>query len=207
MKATYSLSNENFKNVEETDSPWIRFDLDSPVSTKSKVYLNSTEAKTSPLGSKIFGFPWVEEIKITPQSILIKRQDWVDFDIIAEPLKELIEEHFKANTKPFEENPEPPSQKESPQNVVQDFSGKEKQVAAFLEETINPQIASHGGRISLVKLEDSSLFVKMEGGCQGCGMAQATLKEGVETSLKEHFDFISHVVDTTDHSQGLNPYL
>ena len=72
---------------------------------------------------------------------------------------------------------------------------------------MNPQVASHGGKISLVKLDGTDLLLKMEGGCQGCSMAQATLKDGVETTILERFDFVKQVIDTTDHGSGINPYL
>ena len=192
--------------IREEDN-WIDYNLDLTISDKEKTYATSGEASLSPIASKIFGFPWVEEVTVSSNKVSIKRQDWVDFEIIAEPLKELLEEHFKGKESgQIEENPELKIVKEETETSSE--LGEEGQmIMAFLDEQVNPQVASHGGRISLLKFEKGTTYLKMEGGCQGCGMAQVTLREGVETALKENFPFIKEVVDATDHSQGLNPFI
>ena len=76
----------------------------------------------------------------------------------------------------------------------------------MLDQHINPSLAAHGGYAELVKMEETVAHILMGGGCQGCGMAQATLKQGVERIIKDHFPEINHVIDTTDHAAGTNPY-
>jgi len=82
----------------------------------------------------------------------------------------------------------------------------EERVAIVLERVINPAIASHGGRADLVAVEDTTVFLQLSGGCQGCGMASVTLTQGIEVSLKEAVPEIERVVDVTDHASGENPY-
>ena len=79
-------------------------------------------------------------------------------------------------------------------------------IRQLLEERINPSIASHGGRISLVDVMGEKAFVRLEGGCQGCGMADVTLKQGVATEIKALVPEITEVLDVTDHAGGENPY-
>jgi Fe/S biogenesis protein NfuA len=79
-------------------------------------------------------------------------------------------------------------------------------VQQLLDEAINPQIASHGGVVHLIAIEETRAYVEMGGGCQGCGMADVTLKQGVEVAIKEYVPEIEEVVDTTDHASGTNPY-
>ncbi len=81
-----------------------------------------------------------------------------------------------------------------------------EQVAQAIETRINPAVASHGGRVGLVDVQDNIVYVQLFGGCQGCGMARQTLKQGIERMLREAFPEIVEVVDVTDHSQGANPY-
>ena len=81
-----------------------------------------------------------------------------------------------------------------------------QRVVAVLEEQVNPSIASHGGRADLVAVEDSSVYLRLSGGCQGCGMAKATLSQGIEVILREAIPEIANVVDVTDHADGANPY-
>lgn len=66
---------------------------------------------------------------------------------------------------------------------------------------VNPNLAAHGGEVSLVEVVDGSIAVlKFGGGCQGCGMVDATLKEGVERTLVTQIPEITAVRDVTDHS-------
>lgn len=79
-------------------------------------------------------------------------------------------------------------------------------IKRMLDEEVNPQIAMHGGRISLVDVVDDTAYVRLEGGCQGCGMASLTLKQGVEGAIMQAAPSITRVLDTTDHADGTNPY-
>jgi Fe/S biogenesis protein NfuA len=80
------------------------------------------------------------------------------------------------------------------------------QVQRLLEERINPGVADHGGRVSLVGVQEGRVFLRFGGGCQGCGMVDVTLKEGIEGQLKSEIPEITQVLDATDHSSGTNPY-
>ena len=79
-------------------------------------------------------------------------------------------------------------------------------ILQVLDERINPAIAGHGGHISLIDVKDDTAFVRLEGGCQGCGMADVTLKQGVEGEIKSVAPSILQVLDVTDHAGGTNPY-
>lgn len=81
-----------------------------------------------------------------------------------------------------------------------------EQVETVIEEKINPSVAAHGGQISLVEVRDSVAYIQMSGGCQGCGMAQVTLKQGVERMLRKAVPEIAGVEDVTNHAAGQNPY-
>ena len=88
-----------------------------------------------------------------------------------------------------------------------DLSGDVPQrVMQVLEQQINPSIASHGGHADLVAVEGDTAYLRLSGGCQGCGMAKVTLTQGIETALQEAIPEIQHVVDVTDHASGTNPY-
>ncbi len=79
-------------------------------------------------------------------------------------------------------------------------------VRRVIDERINPGIAMHGGHVTLMDVREDVAFLEMSGGCQGCGMAAMTLKQGIERMLKEEVPEIRGVVDVTDHSKGVNPY-
>jgi Fe/S biogenesis protein NfuA len=88
-----------------------------------------------------------------------------------------------------------------------DLSGDVAQrVSQVLNQSINPQIAAHGGRADLVAVEDDVAYLRLSGGCQGCGMATVTLSQGIEVAITEAVPEINRVVDVTDHASGTNPY-
>lgn len=82
-----------------------------------------------------------------------------------------------------------------------------ERITYILNTEINPNLAQHGGMVSLVEVTDKQeVILRFGGGCQGCGMVDVTLKEGIERTLKERLPMITAVKDVTDHSQGDNPY-
>ena len=83
---------------------------------------------------------------------------------------------------------------------------KAQKIQELIDERINPAVAAHGGQIELLDVEDDAIYIHMGGGCQGCGMANATLKHGIEAMIQEEFPEIKQVIDTTDHASGTNPY-
>ena len=82
-----------------------------------------------------------------------------------------------------------------------------RKIMKVLEKEINPQVASHGGKITLEDFVDGDVYLRLSGGCQGCSASQATLKQGVERTLRREFgDDIKQIIDVTDHDLGSNPY-
>jgi Fe/S biogenesis protein NfuA len=83
----------------------------------------------------------------------------------------------------------------------------EEKITTVLERVINPSIASHGGRAELVAVEEGeTAYLRLMGGCVGCGMAAVTLSQGIEVAIRESVPEITRVVDVTDHASGTNPY-
>jgi Fe/S biogenesis protein NfuA len=83
----------------------------------------------------------------------------------------------------------------------------EDRVGWLLETEINPSLASHGGHVSLVEItEKMEVVLQFGGGCQGCGMADVTLKQGIEQTLVRNIPEITALLDATDHQSGQNPY-
>ncbi|MBI2468970.1 MAG: NifU family protein, partial [Candidatus Rokubacteria bacterium] len=79
-------------------------------------------------------------------------------------------------------------------------------VQELLDSGINPAVAGHGGYIELLDVKENTAYIRMSGGCQGCGMADVTLKAGIERMIFEEIPEITQVLDVTDHAAGSNPY-
>ena len=103
----------------------------------------------------------------------------------------------------------PPSPQSSPimTGPPPDLSGDVPQrVIQVLDAQINPSIAAHGGHADLVAVEEGAAYLRLSGGCAGCGMAAVTLSQGIEVAIKQSVPEIVRIVDVTDHAAGTNPY-
>lgn len=174
-----------------------RFYAGRTISQREFTLNTPQETINSPLGKKLFGFPWTESVKVGMDFVELTKKEWVDWDILLEPLQGLLEEHFTHN--------EGLEGLQAPVKSSLD-TDEAQQVKQFINDSINPSLASHGGYVELKSLESGAAYLQMGGGCQGCGMSQMTMIEGIETALKEQFPFVQRVVDMTDHSSGDNPY-
>lgn len=81
-----------------------------------------------------------------------------------------------------------------------------ERVAELFETEVNPMVAQHGGRVELIDVQDATVMLRMAGGCQGCGMADVTLRQGIEGLLSQYVPQVKGIVDITDHAAGSNPY-
>lgn len=79
-------------------------------------------------------------------------------------------------------------------------------VQDVIDEQINPSIAVHGGYVMLLEVKDGVAYVQLGGGCQGCGLADVTLTQGIDVMIRQAVPEIQQVVDTTNHAAGTNPY-
>jgi Fe/S biogenesis protein NfuA len=75
-----------------------------------------------------------------------------------------------------------------------------------LRDQINPAIAMHGGWAELVEVDGTTAYLRLGGGCQGCGMAAMTLRHGIERAIRAAVPEIADIIDVTDHASGANPY-
>lgn len=105
------------------------------------------------------------------------------------------------------DNPNGPSPQIATNGPRPDLTGPvEQQVTQVLDNRINPSIAAHGGVAELVAVEGGTAYLRLGGGCQGCGMASVTLSQGIEVAIKEAIPEITSVIDVTDHASGENPF-
>lgn len=81
-----------------------------------------------------------------------------------------------------------------------------QQIQELLSERVNPGVASHGGYVTLLGVQNYDVYLEMGGGCQGCTMSAATLRQGIEILLREEIPGIGQIYDQTDHEAGANPY-
>ena len=114
-------------------------------------------------------------------------------------------ENLKGTTIDFVETPTQSGFKiDNPNPVWSD--PKALAVQKVLDEEINPAVAAHGGFVTLLEVKDDVVYIALGGGCQGCGMVDVTLKQGIEVRIREAVPEIRDIIDSTDHAGGKNPY-
>jgi NFU1 iron-sulfur cluster scaffold homolog, mitochondrial len=79
-------------------------------------------------------------------------------------------------------------------------------VQRILEADINPAIAAHRGRVTVAGVTDGWIRIRLEGGCQGCSLAEVTLRQGIEPLLRARLPQLTGLVDVTDHEAGTEPF-
>lgn len=104
------------------------------------------------------------------------------------------------------QNPNSPSPRMGAQPDLDLSDPVAQRVHQVLEEQINPAIVAHGGHAELVAVEEPVAYLRLSGGCAGCGMAAVTLSQGIEVAIFDAVPEITEVVDVTDHASGTNPY-
>ena len=104
-------------------------------------------------------------------------------------------------------NPNPATPQLATEGDTLELSGSvEERITQLLDAHINPAIAAHGGFVKLLSVDGSTAHLEMGGGCQGCGLAAMTLRNGIESAIKHNIPEIDTIEDATDHLAGTNPY-
>lgn len=179
-------------SFEPTPNPaTLKFNLNKQVTDVGFECASIQDCERSPLATKLFGFPWTSSVFVGPDFITVTKQDWVDWNVLAEPLSDLITEHLQ--------NGEPVALAASANSggsadINADDSPVVKEIKKILNDEIRPVVALDGGDIQFNKYENHILFLKMKGSCAGCPSSMATLKDGVEVRMKQLIPEIQEVV-------------
>ena len=103
--------------------------------------------------------------------------------------------------------PEAPRPAARPEGSAPAVSGPlAERVQALFDEMVNPRIAAHGGAVELVDVDGDAIYIRMTGGCQGCAASAATLRMGIERTVREELPEVGEIIDVTDHAAGVSPY-
>ncbi len=153
----------------------------------------------SPLAQALFEINGVNGVYLDPTSITLSKADGKEWAELKPAALVVIMVHFDSGRPVVDDGFET-----TPETGLNSEEGKA--IQRLFDEHINPQVASHGGHIALVDVRDDTAYIQMGGGCQGCGMADVTLKQGVAKAIQAQVPTITNVLDVTDHGGGINPY-
>lgn len=179
---------------EATPNPQsMKFVATTAVSPEPVQFSTAAECGRSPLAMKLFGFPWAAGVFIGANFVTVTKQDWVDWDILADPLAELIREHLARG--------EPVLYASEPRVVDQSSAADEgsadpvvSKIKRIIDQEIRPAVAMDGGDIVFDRFEDGRVYLHMRGACSGCPSSAYTLKEGIETRMRQAVPEVVEVV-------------
>src|SRR6266851_1506624 len=153
------------------------------------------EASGSPLAEAIFAIPGagVAEVIVSGNLVTVVKRSATPWQVVGKAVGQAIRAAVA---------PKPAAAVAA----VADDDALYERVADLFERQVNPMVAGHGGRVELIDVQDAVVMVRMAGGCQGCGMADVTLRQGIEAMLHQEVPEVKGIVDITDHAAGSNPY-
>jgi Fe/S biogenesis protein NfuA len=180
------------------DAQRCRFTVDRPVLKDRAVFFATVgKAAASPLAEALFALPGVSTVLVSHDTVTVTRSGHGEWPELARQVGAAIRAQLVSGADPVA-----PS-------ALASMPGEDEiraRVEHLLETQINPAVGSHGGWVELLGVQGNNVFLQLGGGCQGCGMADVTLKQGIETLLREEIPELGEVLDQTDHAAGRNPY-
>lgn len=176
--------------AESTPNPAVlKFVANKPLVDGTFEFKNIDEAKYSPLAQALFHFSFVKEVFISANYISVSKYDLVEWQDVSLELREFIRkfiEEGKAILKNeiLSQTKKEPSKQQAPEVALDDYS---KQIVSILNEYVQPAVASDGGNIAFESFDKETKTVRviLQGACSGCPSSTVTLKNGIETMLKD----------------------
>jgi Fe-S cluster biogenesis protein NfuA len=186
--------------AEPIDEKRCKFILSKPLDRTPGVhrFASIEEAAGNPVAESVLSVPGISEVIISGNVVTAVKNTKVEWCDLDERVRYAIGAAAEETALSGEEVEDTPG-------VVDDQTMYER-VAEIFEAQINPAVAQHGGMVELIDVQDGTVIVRMMGGCQGCGMANVTLRQGIEASLRRAVPGLQGVEDVTDHAGGSNPY-
>jgi Fe-S cluster biogenesis protein NfuA len=175
-----------------------QFTVDRAVLPNRSVFFSRLEdTKGSPLAEALFAIENVVAVLISGSVVKVTKTDAEQWMPIAKQVGAAIRTQIQSGQQLVAD--------EGVRRSASEIDLREK-VEMILNNEINPLIAQHGGVVSLIDVRGANLYLQLGGGCQGCGMADVTLRQGVEASIRRALPEVEEVLDVTDHAAGTNPF-
>lgn len=192
---------ENIQIVKEVDrrNPEIcRFTSEMTLYVGTKTIANVDEAKGLPLAERLVCIPGIAKLQLIGHLLVVTKTLDRQWSELATEIESVLTAFLISGLALT-------ADEVNDRMMLIGRNTKEK-IQYLIDTQINPGVAQHGGFVRVVDVNGDTLYVKLGGGCQGCGAADFTLRQGIETIIKGSVPEIHQIVDVTNHSAGLSPY-
>jgi Fe-S cluster biogenesis protein NfuA len=185
-----TTQSEVYVSLEFTPNPnTLKYSVNRQLIAKGAVNFTKKEdaAVRSKLAAKLFDVPGISGVMIGSNFVTVTKSDSGDWDVVHKTSSDIIEKHLVSNEAVVEEGGQQEAHKGGSTEV-------ENRIRDILDTEIRPAVAMDGGDITFEKYEDGVVYLFMQGSCAGCPSSTATLKQGIETRLREAIPEINEVV-------------
>jgi Fe-S cluster biogenesis protein NfuA len=186
--------------AEPVDPRRCKFLVDRPVYQGVRRFASRAEAQGSPLAESLYAIPGVSEVIVSANLVTVVKDTPDPWQVVGKAVGVAIRRALAGETPAVAEKAQATGAARLSDDELYE------RVNDLFEQQVNPMVARHGGRVELIDVQDAVVLLRMGGGCQGCGMASVTLRQGIEGMLTEHIPEVRGIVDITDHASGNSPY-
>jgi Fe-S cluster biogenesis protein NfuA len=194
MTDEVTISNE----VDRRNPCICRFTVNRTLHIGTATFDNKTETEGFLLAQKLFEIEGVTRVQLIGHLLVVSKAQEQDWPVLIEQVKEILEAFLVSSFALSEEQVE--------DRMMLIGRGTKEKIQYLLANKINPGVAEHAGFVELIDVRDNNVYIRLGGGCQGCGAADFTLRQGIEAIIKKEVPEILQVLDVTDHAAGMNPY-
>ncbi len=172
------------------------FVVDRPLYPGESAHFAGAEtAGPSPFAAEVLALAGVESVLIADNTVTVTAAQPVDWPALG--IGNIIRKHVRSGV---------PIVADSYRSDLPSEGDLKWAIRDLLDREINPAVAQHGGYVELIEVRRNNVYLRLGGGCQGCGAADVTLKQGIEKAIRDLAPRVGEILDTTDHAAGRNPY-
>jgi len=171
------------------------FIVDRPLYPGESAHFSGATAPSSPLAADLLSLPGIESVLIAEDTVTVGAAHPVDWPTLG--IGNVIRKHLRTGAPIVSAD------------YLRDLPSEGDlrwAIRDLLDREINPAVAQHGGYVELIDVRRNNVYLRLGGGCQGCGAADVTLKQGIEKAIRELAPLVGEILDTTDHAAGRNPF-
>ncbi|HEV7747185.1 MAG TPA: NifU family protein [Pyrinomonadaceae bacterium] len=185
-------------DIDSRDPEICRFTTTRTLYVGIKTVSNLDDAKALPLAEKLICLSGVEKVQLIGHLLVVTKTTAREWEELSKEIESVLTSYLISSEALTDDDVEE-------RMMLMGRSTKEK-VQYLIDRQINPGVAEHGGSVGVVDVKGDILYLRLYGGCQGCGAADFTLKQGIEAIVKRAVPEIGRIVDLTNHNAGVNPY-
>ena len=184
--------------VDRRNPALCRFTVDRALYIGTKTVGNEREARGMPLAEKLFEIEGVRKIQLIGRLLVVSKSETAAWDALIERVEAVLTAYFVSGLAL--------SRDQIRDHMMLVGRGAREKVQYLIDQQINPGVAAHAGSVELIDVRGDTVYLRLGGGCQGCGAADFTLRQGIESVIRREVPEIRRVLDITDHAAGTNPY-